>query len=227
MDIALNFINNSNDHRNQQIVIFQKNLADRSRDPEPDRGQESRPGPDPADDRDSQPAVAWKVIRNCGPWENHPFTLPDDMQVSTSNRWGNHTPRLAARHGQKFHAVQTSSGRILRLAEVASVPLEIQVLNAHPAGPIAAEIYRDGRLLGVKSSVAPQQNATFRFGPSLWIGLAPWAVQGQVMSEARVSEIRTELSLFGIAAADIVMTGGGPGPDATAFEFRLENIVTA
>ena len=35
------------------------------------------------------------------------------------------------------------------------------------------------------------------------------------------------LSLLGIASADIVMTGGGSGKHATAFEFSLNEIVMA
>ncbi len=46
------------------------------------------------------------------------------------------------------------------------------------------------------------------------------------MNSAIVSEINTELSLLGIASADIIMTGGGAaGQGAQPFVFNLENIV--
>ncbi|MBT9441299.1 MAG: hypothetical protein IV087_05435 [Acidovorax sp.] len=45
------------------------------------------------------------------------------------------------------------------------------------------------------------------------------------MNSAIISNINTELSLLGIASADIVMTGGGPGANSTPFAFNLENIV--
>ena len=45
------------------------------------------------------------------------------------------------------------------------------------------------------------------------------------MNSAILSDINTELSLLGIQSADIVMTGGGAGPQATPFEFTLENVV--
>ena len=35
-----------------------------------------------------------------------------------------------------------------------------------------------------------------------------------------MSSINTEISLLGIAGADIVMTGGGSGPDAKPFEIH-------
>ena len=44
------------------------------------------------------------------------------------------------------------------------------------------------------------------------------------MNSAIISNINTELSLLGIASADIVMTGGGPGPNSTPFQFTLENV---
>jgi hypothetical protein len=75
--------------------------------------------------------------------------------------------------------------------------------------------------------VAPQQKAVFRFTPTLWIGTATEVVEGGPMNSAVLSSTNTELSLLGMAAADIVMTGGGGGVDATPFAFALENIVRA
>ena len=126
MDIALNFINNSNDANNSQIVIFQKNAAA---------------------DVDEQP-VAWKVIENCGRGDNHPFVLPLANEVTASDR-------------------------------------------------------------------------------QIWIRVVPQVQEGDVMDFAATSQVDTELSLLGIASADIVMTGGGRGANSTPFQFSLENVVTA
>jgi molybdopterin biosynthesis enzyme MoaB len=52
-----------------------------------------------------------------------------------------------------------------------------------------------------------------------------YAEQGQVIDSAIISQVNTEISLTGIASADIVMTGGGTGPGATAYMFSLQNIV--
>jgi hypothetical protein len=46
-----------------------------------------------------------------------------------------------------------------------------------------------------------------------------------VMNSAIMSCVNTELSLLGIASADIVLTGGGPGRDSSPFQFSLENVV--
>ena len=47
------------------------------------------------------------------------------------------------------------------------------------------------------------------------------------MNSAIISNINTELSLPGIASADIVMTGGGSGANSAPFTFNLENTVMA
>src|SRR6185503_12098065 len=108
MNIQLNFINNSNDANNSEIVIFQKNVATNF----------------------DELAVAWQVIRYCGQGDNHPFTFPMTMQVGASSK-------------------------------------EVQVLNSLPVGAINASIYKAGKLLAVKTSIAPQQKAVFEFKPTI------------------------------------------------------------
>jgi len=119
----------------------------------------------------------------------------------------------------------TTSGDRLVPAGAGTSSKEVQVLNSLPVGAINASIYKAGKLLAVKTSIAPQQKAVFEFKPTIWIGVASQIVQGQVMDSAIISNINTELSLLGIASADIVMTGGGPGANSTPFAFNLENIV--
>jgi hypothetical protein len=97
-------------------------------------------------------------------------------------------------------------------------------LNALELGAVDANVYKCGRLLASKTGVAPGQKATFQFRPTIWIGVASQVEQGEVMNSAILSQINTELSLFGIKNADVVMTGGGPGPNSTPFKFTLENI---
>lgn len=203
MVIQLNFINHSNDANNSEVVIFQKNVAT---------------------DYDEL-AVAWRVIRNCGQGDNHPFTYPMSLEVGASDSYGNYTPQLPAQNGLLFQMVQGQSGDQLVAAGSGSSPSEVQVLNALVQGAINANIYRDGKLLAIKTSIAPQQKAVFEFKPTIWIGVASQIEEGQVMNSAIISNINTEISLLGIASADIVMTGGGSGPSATPFVFTLQNVV--
>jgi len=202
MDIHLNFINNSNDANNSSIVIFQKNAATNF----------------------DELAVAWQVIKYCGQGDNHPFTYPLSTQVGASDSWGNYTPQLQAQQGQLFQMTLTASGDQLVSAGSATSSKEIQVLNGLQKGAINANIYKAGKLLAIKTSIAPQQKAVFEFKPTLWIGVVSQIDQGEIMNSAVMSNIDTELSLYGIASADIVMTGGGSGPNAQPFRFNLENV---
>lgn len=203
MGVQLNFVNQSNDANNSQIVIFQKNVASDF----------------------EELAVAWRVIKYCGQGDNHPFTFPLGLQVGASDSYGNHTPQLEAQFGQQFQLSLSSSGDRLAPAGYGASSNEVQVLNSLPRGSINASCYKDGRLLAVKTAIAPQQKAVFEFKPTIWIGVVSQIEQGQVMNSAILSDINTEISLLGISRADIVMRGGGAGAGSTPFSFTLENVV--
>lgn len=205
MDIQLKFINQSNDVNNSDVVIFQKNVA---------TGFE-------------EVAVAWTVIHNCGQGDYHPFKWTEASTINAGDSWGNYTPQLQAEPGQAFQVEMTTSGDHLSAAGASNSPQEIQLLNALPKGAVSANIYKDGRLLATKTSIAPGQKAVFQFKPTIWIGVVSQVSQGDVMNSAIVSNVNTEISLLGIASADIVMTGGGAGPNAQPFQFTLQNVVMA
>lgn len=206
VDIQLNFINNSNDRNNSQIVVFQKNQTSNY----------------------EEIAVAWKVIENCGQGWSHPFLYPMAMFISASDSWGNYSPLLPASNGQLFNVVENGSGDILQYSGQNAGSLnEIDVCNALNSGAMNANVYKDGRLLATKTGIAPQQKAVFEFKPTIWIGVTSQVTEGQLMNSAIISQINTEISLFGIRSADIIMSGGGPGPNSTAFTFTLQNVVYA
>jgi hypothetical protein len=121
----------------------------------------------------------------------------------------------------------TASGDKLVASGAGTSPDEVQILNALQRGAINAGVYKAGRLLAQKTNIVPQQKAVFQFRPTLWIGVASEVIEGQAMNAAIVSNINTELSLLGIASADIVMTGGGAGVNAMPFQFTLQNVVMA
>lgn len=202
--IKLNFINKSNDMSNNSVVIFQQNVAE-------DLGNY---------------AVAWKVIQNCGPLENHPFVYPLNFMVAAGDSYGNYTPQLTAYDGQAFEMVKSTSGDILQLSSLpATSPTEVEMKNNLIQGAINANCYRDGKLIAVKTGLAPGQKAVFEFHPRIYIGVVSEIEEGDVMNSAIISQINSEINLFGITSADIVMTGGGPGKSSTAFNFTLENII--
>lgn len=204
-DIKLNFINNSNDKNNSQIVIFQKNV----------------------DSSYEELAVAWLVIKNCGQGWNHPFTYPMAMQVSGTDSYDNFSQKRTAYNGDKFVVVKDLSGDVLQPAGQASSPNEIDVLNGLGLGSVSVNVYKDGRLLATKTNIEPGGKAVFEFKPVIWIGAVSQIEEGELINSAILQDLNTQLSLFGIKSADVVMTGGGSGPNSTAFQFNLENIVYA
>lgn len=204
--IKLNFINRSNDSNNSEIVIFQKNVSENA----------------------DELAIAWKVIQNCGQGSHHPFNFPLQVEVSASDSWGNFTPQLPADEGQAFEMVKNKSGDVLQIAATpASSENEIEVRNQLTTGSISAYCSRDGSICAMKSDISPFQKAVFSFAPTIWIGVASQVEEGQILNSAIISNINTEISLMGIAEADIVMTGGGPGSSSTPYRFTLENVVYA
>ncbi|MFZ6745493.1 hypothetical protein ACO0LC_19890 [Undibacterium sp. JH2W] len=202
MSIHLNFINQSNNADNPEIVIFQKNVATNF----------------------DELSVAWMLIKNCGIGDNYPFSFSMSMAVGVSDSYGNYSPQLPAQNGQLFSMTLTTSGNQLLATGTGTSSKEVQVLNNLPKGAINASIYRDGKLLATKTSIAPQQKALFGFKPTIWIGAASQVVQGQLMNPAIISSINTELSLLEVASADIVMTGG-TGHNSTPLSFNLRNVV--
>ena len=205
MDVQLNLINQSNDRNNSQIVIFQKNVSSGN----------------------SELAVAWQVIQYLGRGDNHPFVFPMASQAGVVDAWGNHSPKLEAWPGQAFAETLTDSGDEFVGAGEANAPTEIEIRNDLSQGAIDACIFKDGKLFAQKTGVAPGQMAAFEFKPTIWIGAVAQVEEGQVMNSAIVEQVNTEISLLGIASADIVMSGGGSGPNAQPFSFNLQNIVMA
>ncbi|WP_411882530.1 hypothetical protein [Polaromonas sp. YR568] len=206
MDIKLRFVNKSNDGNKSEVVVYQKSVLTTM----------------------ASLAVAWKVIRYCGRDCTHPFVYPDSYEVSITDEHANFTPRLKAKNGQMLSLVTTPTGsRRLLYTGPSSASTELDVLNSMSQGAVDVCIFKDGRLMGVKTSVSPGQKAIFQYQPALWIGVTSEVVQGEPIDSAVMSDTNTELSLIGIASADIVMTGGGPGEGSTPFFFNLENIVHA
>ena len=117
-----------------------------------------------------------------------------------------------------------ASGDELRITgDPASSPTEVEVRNSLSQGAISANIYRNGLLLAQKTNISPAQKAVFEFKPRIFIGAVSQIEQGQVLNSAILQSVNTELDLLAISSADIVITGGGGGQDATPFVFSLVN----
>lgn len=201
--IKLNLVNASADCNNSSILIFQKNVVPSVQ----------------------EVTVAWLVIDNLGIGWTHPFEYDYGLQVSASDAWGNRVAPKNTENGALWKVVRDCSGDQLQHAGPASVPSEVQILNGLGRGAISANIYRSGALLATKTGVAPGQLAAFQFNPILYVGVVSQVEQGDVLDAAILSSVNTTLNLSGLASADIVMTGGGPGKNSTPFTFTLQHKV--
>ncbi len=198
----LNLINQSNDQDNSEVLIFQRNAASDS----------------------DELAIAWTVIQNLGQGDNHPFDFPLELTVNATDAWGNYTPQFSAYPGDAYSMELKASGdQLVFYPPGAALPTDIEVRNDLQVGAIDAYVYRDGKLLATWTGVAPGRKAVFTSNATIFIGVASQVQEGDVMNAAIISSINTELSLVGIASADILMTGGGAGPD-DPFQFQLQNV---
>ncbi|HAD97467.1 MAG TPA: hypothetical protein DCG19_08675 [Cryomorphaceae bacterium] len=203
-DIKLNLVNLSQDANNSSYVIFQKNAS-------LDTAVQD---------------VAWIVVKNLGINDNHPFVYPMGLTVSAQDSDGNYMPQIATENDSVHSVEMTPSGHRLSQSpgKKAANPREVELWNSLSQGAIHAEIYRNGKLLARKSNVVPGSKANFKFKPSIFIGCVSQLEEGAVMDSNVTVQHLQEIPLLGIKQADIVISGGGIGSEATGYQFTLENI---
>lgn len=202
-NIQLRLINHSGDVNNSDYVIFQKNSAT---------------------DVNVQ-SVAWIVVKNLGNSDYHPFTYPMEFSVGAKDSDGNYMPQLPAQNGNAYEVAMDRSGHVLRASSAqTAIPTEVEVWNNLALGAVDAQIYRDGKLLAAKVNVPPGSKANFQFLPKIFIGMVSQVEQGTVMNSNVTVQYLTELDLLGVTSADIIVSGGGAGTNATPFKFTLSNV---
>ncbi|MCR9173184.1 MAG: hypothetical protein NXI10_11855 [bacterium] len=203
MDIKLTFVNTVEDYHGN-VVFFQKNAESFSGE-----------------------ATAWKILKGTNNGWGVPFDFPTGFQVAVQNADGAPTPQLTAELGDKFIVEMDAGSMKLSAAGKASNPKCIEILNDLPNQSITALIYKDEDLLAKLENGAPSQTASFEFNEKLWVGVCGDEFQqGQTMKRETVEAINTELNLFAITSADIVMKKHDSGKsDADVYTFELENVV--
>jgi len=213
MEIKLNLVNNVGenwDRFDQDVVMFQKNIA-----PKDGRFEDDLP-------------TAWQVFEDLRPGDHHPFTY-EPMKINARDGWGNHTPHFDAQPGQQFSMEQTLSEHRLEdrliLKDTGKSSQSITATNNLDEGDYTFQLYRSGKLLAQSFPLTPGQTTNFQFKNTLWIGLVSTVREGDTMNSAIINNIHCELPLDGVASADIVMTGSvDPSSDIV---FTMQNIVMA
>jgi len=196
MDIEITFINNSLDNNNNNVLIFQKNVAESF----------------------EETTIAWRVIKNCGREWNNVINYPMEFELQARDKYTNTSPKMGCTNGDKWNISLGLSGDSMQKDPTgASSRNAIDLANNLDYGALDAWIYKDGKVLAKKTKIAPGQKATFEFKPTIWVGLASQVEEGDVINSAILSTVNTELSLLGLTKAQLIMTGGGDLP----FEFKL------
>lgn len=202
-DIKLNFINRSNDNT-KDVVIYQPNIATMSYNEQP---------------------VAWKVFKNCGINEEHLFIFEWTVEVAIRNMFGEFDKFVEAPSGGVLEIVERNYNEQLLVSNRRTDnPSEFEVCNKLEYGSYGICCFRSDQLLAQRDDLYPSDTTYFRFPTGIHIGIVSDVEEGDEMEPEMAVTFETELNLIGITAADIVMTGGGRGEDATPIEFSLENI---
>ena len=205
METRLKFINLSNAAEHPSVVFFQDRII---------KGFDDL-------------ALAWKVIRRCGYENYHPFVFPLKTEISTKDSYGNYTTKRCAKPGDSFRVYRSRSGQALTLSGKSQSIREIELRNELDQGAVDATLFKEGLPFSAKTAIAPGQKAVFQVKPTLFVGVASEIEEGAIFKSSVLSGKTTKLTLVGVASAEIVMTGGGGGPEAQPFVFTMENVTMA
>jgi hypothetical protein len=196
--IKFRVINNSaNDNLN--VLIFQKNQA------------ESFDGN----------AIAWTVINNLDINRHETITYGNALKMGYK-KINTLSQTIVCTPGQQIIANEDFT---VGLNGSASHVNEIEIIsNVFTLAAITGRLYRTDRLLMQTPLLDNGVIGYFGVRPTLWIGVIDGINQGDVIGGDVLEIVNTEISLLGIAGADIVITGGS---GETPYSFSLANIVYA
>ncbi len=199
--INLRYINKSFDVHNEDVLIFLRNEVNASY---------------------SERLHAWKVIKNCGYDQVHPFIFPVTNTIQVVDSDGNHTQTQIENPGDKFEFLGKKSGN--QLVKITSIPESYSsVTNKLEQGSISVKILKDNRLICQIKHIAPGQVVCFEFKQAIMISSIAQIEEGRGISSAILGPVDL-LPLAGLESADIVKRGGGTGPIAKRITFTLENV---
>lgn len=203
-NIYLNFINKTDDHANKvDVVFYQRNFAIEF----------------------GEIAVAWKVIQNSERLDQESFKYSTRYSVAIADSFRNYTPQIPASNGATYDVIEGGYGIMPQISSIpADNPEEIEIRNSLKTGEISVNCYRDGSLLATRTNINPGEKAFFEFKPQLFVGVASGIKQGDILYANSITQINSQINLFGVTSADIVLKGGGTGSAAIPFSVALENI---
>ena len=166
--------------------------------------------------------VAWRVIPDVGRGSQCTVTYPIETAVSAS--WNDHacrTAMLTASIGKRYHIVEDGTGITIDEDGNAANTRSIDVANdIRVPGGISVDLYKDGKLMMRKKTVAYDQKAIFVLHPKLYWGLASEIQEGDQLSSAVLnSDSFFEQDLEGVSE----VTVGLYGNPEEGYRFEVES----
>jgi hypothetical protein len=205
LDTQLKVINLSDNPRPQNIILFQKNCASGQQD---------------------NSVIAWHVINQLGYDHNCEINFSHKLFASVSDYYGNHKPQIKIRPGYLYKIIQDTKQTKFIESGLGTHPLEIQVENTLNQGAYNVNIFRSDKLLSRHPSLIPQEKAFFQFKYILWVGILPKVQEGEILllSDIELNIRFQQFYLIGVRKAELILAGGGFGPESRPFSFHLINV---
>ena len=166
--------------------------------------------------------VAWKVIDQVGRGDSCSLTYPVETTVSAS--WADHTCEtrsLVSSLGSRYLVHEDETGITIGGDGTASSTRSIDVANdVHVGNGISVDLYKDGKLMMTKRTVAYGQKATFVLHPKLYWGVASEIEEGDQLSTAVLNtDAFFEQNLDGVSEATVALLGNAE----TGYSFEIES----
>ena len=192
-------INKSSDQNNSNVVFFKRNLA----------GWDS-------------PAIAWRVISLDGTTAFSEFSYNTSFFISTQDSYGNISDPKEAKFGQNWKVFEIPSGKMIKDTGAPAIKSdEIELKNQLMKGSINAHLYNEGFLIAAETGIAPGQKGIIGLDHHIYVGVSSQVKEGEEINSAILNDINQSFSLVGITKAELIVTGGGQGPNAEPFQFEL------
>lgn len=166
--------------------------------------------------------IAWKVIENIGRGSSCEFVYPLETLVgATWNDGSNRTAMFGSQIGKRYTVSKDETGIVMKENGAALDRKAIEINNTiHTQNGISAQLYKDGRLLMDKKTVAFEQKATFVLKPNLYFGIASEVQEGEMISSAVLNADHFhELRLDGLSSVTISLNGNAK----SGYEFKVED----
>lgn len=192
MDVQLTLLNEL--HADQlpdvRIVLYQKNILQRTENPEL--------------------LVAWRVFQLNEELSGKRFHVSSRLAVAAIDTKGTVCDQHLTDNGQFWQVMRSRTKDWMILGGNASSDSVIEIKNSLSKDEIAAQIYRDGRLLAVSPGLRPGALAGFAFDETVYFAFTTARIQegDRLPPRSQLFGV-TELHLSGFSKARLLLTGSG------------------